>query len=353
MGDRLPNAGNCYHGSCPTIYVFRWPRQYHDMPAPLLNYREPVLMQHHQQTSKSPAIHDAEPATTPRPLLLKPSVLRPLLVGTAVAGLLGYLMLEQFGGGSPAIAAEHQGETPAVIELFTSQGCYSCPPAEALFGDLVEANDLENLVALEFHVDYWDSLVYGSHGSHKDPFSSPDNSLRQRLYNRADLRGRRGVYTPQVVVNGQYAAVGSKRRTVLESIRQLKRPVVKIDVAEQPQSDAAAAGLHIELSGDFSGVPDDTHVWLAVFDIKETTKITTGENHDKALTSHHMVRQMELLSPQGGYTELKGSDGALQLETGIVLGEGQGCAILLQGSEPGPVHGASYCPKSLWKPKSA
>ena len=94
-------------------------------------------------------------------------------------------------------------------------------------------------------------------------------------------------------------------------------------------------------------------VWLAVFDIKETTKISTGENHDKTLTSHHMVRQMELLSPQGGYTELKGSDGALQLETGIVLGEGQGCAILLQGSEPGPVHGASYCPKSLWKPKSA
>ena len=55
--------------------------------------------------------------------------------------------------------------------------------------------------------------------------------------------------------------------------------------------------------------------WLAVFDTKETTKITTGENHDKTLDSHHMVRQMELLSSQGGYAELQASDGALQLET--------------------------------------
>lgn len=297
-------------------------------------------------------MRDAESSAKPRPFSRKPAVLRPLLLFTALVAVLGYLMLEQFGGGSPAIAAEHQGNTPAVIELFTSQGCYSCPPAEALFGELIEANDLDNLVALEFHVDYWDSLIYGSHGSHKDPFSSAENSLRQRLYNRADLRGRRGVYTPQIVVNGSFAAVGSKRRTVLESIRKLERPAVAIDVFEQAQSDdAAAAGLHIALSGDFTDVPDDTHVWLAVFDIKETTKITTGENHDKTLTSHHMVRELELLSPQGGYTELKGSDGSLQLETGIVLGEGQGCAILLQGSEPGPVHGASYCPTSLWKPK--
>ena len=130
---------------------------------------------------------------------------------------LGYHTLDLFGGGSPAIASEQPGGTPAVIELFTSQGCYSCPPAEALLGDLIEANDPDNLVALEFHVDYWDSLVYGSHGSHKDPFSSADNTLRQRLYNHdGDLRGQRGVYTPQMVVNGRYAAVGSKRRTVLE-----------------------------------------------------------------------------------------------------------------------------------------
>ena len=174
------------------------------------------------------------------------------------------------------------------------------------------------------------------------------------MYNRADLRGQRGVYTPQMVINGRRAAVGSKRRTVLENIRKLERPAIKIDIVEQTPpttTNADAAGIRIELTGDFSSVPEETHVWLAVFDIKETTQITTGENHDKTLTSHHMVRQLNLLSPPGGYTTLEAAGNALQLDTGVVLSEGQGCAVLLQGSNLGPVHGASYCPKSLWKPK--
>ncbi len=313
-------------------------------------------MQRQPQTSKSSEITETTSVAKPRPLFLKPAVFRPVLLFSGLMLALGYHALELFGGGSPAVASEQQNANPAVIELFTSQGCYSCPPAEALLGDLIESNDRENLVALEFHVDYWDTLVYGSHGTHKDPFSSPDNTLRQRLYNQADLRGQSGVYTPQMVVNGQYAAVGSKRRTVLESIRVLERPAVKVNVVEQSMTtnlDPDEAGLRIELTGDFSAVPDETHVWLAVFDIEETTKITTGENHDKTLTSHHMVRQLDLLSPRGGYTKLEASEsGVLQLETGIVLGEGQGCAVLFQGSELGTVHGASYCPTSLWKPKN-
>ena len=313
-------------------------------------------MQRQPQTSKSSEITETTSVAKPGPLFLKPAVFRPVLLFSGLMLALGYHALELFGGGSPAVASEQQNANPAVIELFTSQGCYSCPPAEALLGDLIESNDRENLVALEFHVDYWDTLVYGSHGTHKDPFSSPDNTLRQRLYNQADLRGQSGVYTPQMVVNGQYAAVGSKRRTVLESIRVLERPAVKVNVVEQSMTtnlDPDEAGLRIELTGDFSAVPDETHVWLAVFDIEETTKITTGENHDKTLTSHHMVRQLDLLSPRGGYTKLEASEsGVLQLETGIVLGEGQGCAVLFQGSELGTVHGASYCPTSLWKPKN-
>ena len=312
-------------------------------------------MQRRPKTPSSSFLQQAKPAVKPKPFFLKPAVLRPVLLASGLMLALGYQALELFGGGSPAIASEHQGATPAVIELFTSQGCYSCPPAEALLGDLIKANDLENLVALEFHVDYWDTLVYGSHGTHKDPFSSADNSLRQRQYNRVDLNGQRGVFTPQMVVNGRYATVGSKRRTVLDSIRLVERPAVEVNVVEQspPTSlDSEKAGVRIELTGDFSAVPDDTHVWLAVFDIEETTKITTGENHDKTLTSHHIVRELDLLSPQGGYKRLEGSNGILQLETGVVLGEGQGCAVLLQGFDLGPVHGASYCPTSMWKPKN-
>ncbi len=308
-------------------------------------------MQRPTQTSNSSLSPKTKSAVEFKPLLLRPAVFRPVLVLAALMLALGYHALELFGGGSPTIASEHQGTNPAVIELFTSQGCYSCPPAEALLGDLVESNDLENLVALEFHVDYWDSLVYGSHGSHKDPFSSPENSLRQRMYRRADLQGQTGVFTPQMVINGRYATVGSKRRTVLDSIRGLERPAITIDAVEQALPGSDNDGLRIELTGDFSAVPDDTHIWLAVFDIKETTNITTGENHEKMLTSHHMVRQLDRLSPLGGYTKLDAQNGVLQLQAGVVLGEGQGCAVLLQGSELGAVHGASYCPASLWKPK--
>jgi len=308
-------------------------------------------MHHHPRTSNSSATQEAKP----RPSLLKPAVLRPVILASGLLLSIGYLTLEMFGGGPIAMASEDQGTTPAVVELFTSQGCYSCPPAEALLGDLIEANDLENIVALEFHVDYWDSLSYGRHGVHKDPFSSADNTLRQRHYNSANLSGQQGVYTPQMVVNGRRAAVGSKRRTILDSIRRADRPTIAVDVVEQSLSTnlgSEEAGLRIELSGDFSTIPDDTHVWLAIFDIKETTKITTGENHDKTLTSHHMVRKLDLLSPQEGYKKLEASNGALHLETGVILGEGQGCAVLLQGSGLGPIHGASYCPISLWKPKN-
>ena len=309
-------------------------------------------MQRRTQTSHSPASLKAKSAVEFKPLLLRPAVFRPVLVFAALMLALGYHALELFGGGSPTIASEHQGTNPAVIELFTSQGCYSCPPAEALLGELIESNESENLIALEFHVDYWDSLVYGSHGSHKDPFSSAENSLRQRTYRRANLAGQTGVYTPQMVVNGRFAAVGSKRLTVLDSLRRIERPAVAIDVVEQSLPGSDDAGLRIELTGDFSTVPDDTHIWLAVFDIKETTNITTGENHEKMLTSHHMVRQLELLSPSGGYTKLEASNDVLQLQTDVALGEGQGCAVLLQGSELGAIHGASYCPTSLWKPKN-
>ena len=97
---------------------------------------------------------------------------------------------------SPASA---QNSPPVVVELFTSQGCYSCPPAEAYLAELAERTDI---VALEFHVDYWDSLTYMWHGQWKDPFSSPQYTARQRDYNVA-IRDQSGVYTPQMIIDGR------------------------------------------------------------------------------------------------------------------------------------------------------
>lgn len=280
-------------------------------------------------------------------------LLRPAVLSGSLMLLLAYSAVELVGGGPSAVAAEKQGDTPAVVELFTSLSCYSCPPAEKLLGELIENSDKQHLVALEFHVDYWDKLVYRSHGSHKDPFSSQDNSLRQRSYNNEDIRGQRGVFTPQMIVNGRYGAVGSKRRTVNDSLHLVERPAVVISVSERGDAGGEEAQLRVALQGDLSAVPDTAQVWLAVFDIEETTAIPSGENHGKTLTNHHVVRSFDAVSPRGGLSALQGSDGDWQLDVNVTLGEGQGCALLLQDIRPGPVHGASYCPEAVWKPKSS
>jgi len=272
----------------------------------------------------------------------------------AVAGISGLAIgaiVVFFGlfAGPKGTAAERTGNGPAVVELFTSQGCYSCPPAEKLLGELIE-ND-PDLVALEFHVDYWDSLVYGRHGSHKDPFSDEENTYRQQLYNLVELGGQRGVFTPQMVINGSYAAVGSRGTIVRKGIEVLDRPYVDLSVAHDAASDTATgkSGLRIELKGEHTRVPDSAHLWIAVFDIEKTTEIATGENHDKTLTSHNIVRQFDQLTPNDGLAALVSANNTLELTHQVELKEGQGCAVLLQDVTLGPIYGAAYCPDALWR----
>lgn len=279
------------------------------------------------------------------------------VVRAATAGLSGLAIggvFVAFGlfAGPKGVAADRVGDGPAVIELFTSQGCYSCPPAEKLLGEIVENNP--DVIALEFHVDYWDNLVYGSHGVHKDPFSDEENTFRQQLYNAAKLQGQRGVYTPQMVINGRYVTVGSKGSAVRKGIEVLDRPVVDLSVAHDPafDTDAGEKGLRITVGDVHAQVPDKAHLWIAVFDIEKTTKITTGENHDKTLTSHHIVRRFNQLTPDDGFAELVSADNTLALNHQVELKEGQGCAVLLQEATLGTIYGAAYCPVALWRSAS-
>jgi len=108
----------------------------------------------------------------------------------------------------PSMAAQ-AASRPVVVELFTSQGCSSCPPADALLGELAQRADV---IALGFHVDYWDNLGW------KDPLSAPGSTQRQRDYAR--LFNLPSIYTPQIVVEGRQEMIGSDRRTVLEGIEQ-------------------------------------------------------------------------------------------------------------------------------------
>src|SRR4051812_17852201 len=132
--------------------------------------------------------------------------LRPLVLAT---------MLVAAG---PAIA----GERPVVVELFTSQGCSSCPPADALLGELTRRADV---LPLAFHVDYWNRLGW------KDPYSSAESTARQRTYARQ--LGLRTIYTPQMVVDGGIDVVGSERADVLKAIdaARASQRTVPIEVA--------------------------------------------------------------------------------------------------------------------------
>ena len=112
--------------------------------------------------------------------------MRAILAGLAVAA------------GLSATAA-NAGDRPVVIELYTSQGCSSCPPADALLNELAGRDDV---IALAMHVDYWDYIGW------KDIFANPAHTVRQRAYANAD--GQRMIYTPQMIVGGKDHVVGYK-----------------------------------------------------------------------------------------------------------------------------------------------
>ena len=216
---------------------------------------------------------------------------------------------------------------PTVIELFTSQSCYSCPPAEALLGELAGR---ENLIALEFHVDYWDDLVYGSAGKWKDLFSDPAHTMRQRRY-AARIRNS-GVYTPQVVVDGVVQTVGSRRGRVMRLLERsggIEKPVL---VSVQP---APEGGFTVTVESK-AGRPAAA-VLLARYDLKHVTAIEAGENRGKTLTNHHVVR---------GFRELAHWTGKpLELPlTDLRLGPNQGCAVIVQAHDQGAILGAAACP---------
>lgn len=232
----------------------------------------------------------------------------------------------------PQMVAAQSGQTsgPKVVELFTSQGCYSCPPAEKFLGELVTTQP--DIVALEFHVDYWNDLVYGAAGKWEDPFSSADNTARQRLYNATKLSGQSGVFTPQMIIGGRYATVGSNRAKVLAALAGQDAdtdPQIQVSTAREK-----TGTMTVSVSGPEH---ESVDVWLVRFDRQHRTEVPSGENKGKALTNYNVVRKMSRIGSWTG--------GALTIELqDLELTDNQGCAILIQTEEPGPIIGAARCP---------
>jgi hypothetical protein len=181
--------------------------------------------------------------------------------------------------------AAAKAEPRAVIELFTSQGCSSCPAADKLLGEL--AKD-PSLVTMTLAVDYWDYLGW------KDTLASHGHTLRQRAYAKA--RGDREVYTPQAVVNGMVHALGSDKAAIERAIAQ-----------SRGESASLALGIKASIAGDklTVSVPDKAdsnpgEIWLCPITNSVPVKIGRGENRGHTVTYTNVVRRWTKLGEWNG-----------------------------------------------------
>jgi hypothetical protein len=210
------------------------------------------------------------------------------------------------------------GDPLTVVELFTSQGCSSCPPADALVGELVER---EGVLVLSEHVDYWDYLGW------RDPFAIPATTQRQRDYARR--LGVGYVYTPQMVIQGASQVTGSNREAVFNRL-------------EEPEPWSPLA-VDIDRTGDgrivitVGGAPagEDAAVWLVLFDKEHTTRVTRGENRGREVRNFNVVRS---------FTRIGSWNGEATTMTAIMPeteGIGDGCAVIVQAQNTGRILGAA------------
>jgi hypothetical protein len=212
----------------------------------------------------------------------------------------------------------------SVLELFTSQGCSSCPPADALLAELAEK---PGIVALSYSVDYWNYL-----GWH-DTLSSAANSDRQREY--AKSRGDGRVYTPQVVVDGILHVNGSDEKAIDQAMEDADKRLTNIRVPVSMHGDGDTLVINVGAAPDQSYTRAAT-IWLAIAKEKETVSVTRGENRGRTLSYHHPVRE---LSPVGMW---KGEAMTLRLPLKDLKTMGGDCVMaLVQVENSGPILGAA------------
>ncbi|MFT3732624.1 MAG: DUF1223 domain-containing protein [Hyphomicrobium sp.] len=239
-----------------------------------------------------------------------------------------------FSGALPAPAQEMPVEQPsapvkAVVELFTSQGCSSCPPADALLKTLA---DDPSIIALSMPVDYWNYLGW------KDTFASPRNSERQRNYARA--RGDGAIYTPQAVVNGLTPVNGASKDAIENAITETSKTAGPAQIPVRFWQERNT--LNFALGGDAPGHPPrEATVWLGVVQMSGSVPIKDGENAGKTLTYTNIVRE---LTPVGLW---KGSPMQVQLPRAAMMqADVQKVVVLLQEGRSGPIIGATLA--GLW-----
>ncbi len=224
---------------------------------------------------------------------------------------------------SNAIAQSTSKSISAVVELFTSQGCSSCPPADRLFKTYVDRPDV---LALTFPVDYWDYLGW------KDTFASPQYSSRQRKY--ATTRGDGAVYTPQAVVNGSTHMNGANAGAINGTIEKSAAGnlIVPLEISRDGQTLTISTGAVAKEVGRGTCT-----VWLAMVQKHGVVPIRRGENGGRELSYYNIVRRLTPIGMwEGQAHKFEVAEGAVDVpETG-------GYAVLVQRGTNGPIIGAAW-----------
>jgi hypothetical protein len=199
-----------------------------------------------------------------------------------------------------------------VLELFTSEGCSSCPPADAVAG---RARANPALIVLSFHVNYWDGPEW------RDPFASQTSTDRQYAYSRA--MGEHTVFTPQLIVNGTQSLVGSEEGEIQSAIVAASRAIFPVHVALSRQPDGRFA---LTLSGSAT----NAEVWAFDYVLNATTQIRGGENGGRTLKTYNDVTRIRRL---GSF-----SPGSLTLPA--LTAPATGLAVVVQTRGEGSILGA-------------
>ncbi len=211
-------------------------------------------------------------------------------------------------------AAAPVTDSPVVLELFTSQGCSSCPPADDL---LTELSSDPSVLPLSFHVDYWDNLGW------KDVFSSPDTTRRQWNYARA--LGASSVFTPQLIVDGSASVVGSHAWDVRSTIASARKNAHPAHLTLKPQP----TGFLVSIDKKYSS---DVDLWEIRFVTRASTDVKHGENGGRRMASVNNVTHIRKLNTH---------DAATSYELGALEGAEDGIAVIAQARDQGRVLGSA------------
>ena len=225
---------------------------------------------------------------------------------------------------APASARPEAMKIKAVVELFTSQGCSSCPPADKLLKTYV---DKEDVIAMTMPVDYWDYLGW------KDTLASPANTRRQRDY--AIKRGDGQVYTPQLVINGIAHEVGSRKSSI---DRTIEKTSLKIQANKVPMRIWLDNGTMVVEAGS----PSDgaklkgATIWLATVKKEAPISIRRGENSGRKISYYNVVKDLTAIGMWNGKPV------SVRLAKHAVMRNGaDGCIVFLQYGKAGPIIGGA------------